>query len=58
MKHDYKNLNNYLIDNEIDYRDIDLLRFIEDTFNDDEVLHDLPTAVIKDMFVYYTKHKK
>lgn len=36
----------------------DLMGEIENHFNEEDMLRDLPTAVIKDMFLYYTKHKK
>ena len=74
MKQNYENLIKYFVDNEFDNkendtfnvlpsirndeRNINLLQMIVDFFNDEELLHDLETSVIKDMFVYYTKHKQ
>ena len=70
----YKDLLQYYIDNEYDVKENDpynyiesitndtyneeLINEIENHFNEEEMLHDLPTGVIKDMFVYYTKHSK
>lgn len=63
----YKDLLSYYSDNEIsDYNesilndtyDDTLLSEIENHFNESEMLQDLPTGVIKDMFIYYTKHHK
>ena len=63
----YKNLKQYINDNEIfdydksidnDICDEDLLQFIKDHFNDEVMLHDLETVIIKEMFMYYTKHHK
>ena len=70
-KTNYKDLTKYAFDNELhiyneslylsilnDTFNKEVLLFIEDHLNDEEILHDLPTGVIKDMFVYYTKHHK
>ena len=70
----YYDLLQYYIDNEFDEKENDpynyiesiindtrndeLLGEIENHFNEEEMLQDLPKGVIKDMFVYYTKHYK
>lgn len=70
----YKDLIKYYEDNEFDKRGYDpydylgslrndtpneeLIGEIENVFNDSEVLKDLDTGIIKDMFLYYTKHRK
>ena len=67
MKHTYEHLLKYYDDNEVhdydesirnDTYDDVLMSEIENHFNEEEMLHDLPTGVIRDMFVYYTTHKK
>lgn len=71
MKNNYKDLIRYVIENELHIYEEELylsivndtynentLLFIEDHFNDEEMLKDLYTSTIKDMFVYYTKHHK
>lgn len=73
MKQKYENLIRYFVDNEYDdpvndeykilpslindERNVDLLQMIYDYLNDSELLHDLETSMIKDMFDYYVKHK-
>lgn len=70
----YKNLINYFVENEYDNpindpdhilpslrndeRNTDLLQMIVDYLNDSELIHDLPTGIILDMFTYYVKHGK
>lgn len=67
MKHTYEYLLKYYDDNEVhdydesirnDTYDDVLMSEIENHFNEEDMLRDLPTAVIKDMFVYYTTHRK
>ena len=41
-----------------DERNENLLQEIVDYLNDEELLHDLSTGLILDMFKYYTKHGK
>ena len=63
----YKNLKQYINNNEIfeydksidkDTYDEKLIQFIKEHFDDEEMLHDLDTVIIKEMFMYYTKHTK
>lgn len=63
----YKDLLKYYNDNEIyDYDETirndtyndDLISDIENHFNDEEMLQDLSTGILKDMFSYYIKHHK
>lgn len=63
----YPHLLRYYLDNECsiynesilhDTPDDELLGEIENHFNEEEMLKDLPTGVIKDMFSYYIKHNK
>lgn len=63
----YKDLLKYYEENEIsDYNESirndtyneTLISEIVNHFNESEMLQDLSTGVIKDMFLYYTKHHK
>lgn len=70
----YEHLINYFVNNEFDdptndpygmlpsvrndERNDDLLQMIVDYTNDEELLSDLETGVLKDMLVYYSKHSK
>ena len=72
MKNTYKHLLQYYIDNEYDVKENDrynyidaikndvrnehLLLEISDALNDEIMLKDFSTSLIKDMFIYYTKH--
>ena len=62
----YNDLINYLNDNELtnlvddirnDTNVTYILTFINDHFNDEVVLKDLDTKVIKDMYLYVINHK-
>ena len=71
MKHTYEALYNYYEnmndENAFDYAleackndtyNEQLLLDIVDALQDEQMLSDMSTALIKDMFVYYTKHHK
>lgn len=74
MKHNYTHLIEYFKNNEYDtfsdqtkkqledvindtYNEDNILEII-DALNDEYMLSDFETGLIKDMFVYYTTHKK
>ena len=62
----YTNFIKYLEDNELnelaedlknDVNDSELLPLVIDHLNDEEILKDLPTSVIHEMFMYYVNNK-
>ena len=65
MKNTYKALYDYLKNNELndlalsaanDEKNDQLILMIRDHFDDEVMLKDSPTALLKDMFVYFVKH--
>lgn len=74
MKTKYPEMYSYYVQNEFDREGNDPYGYLksiqEDTYNEtllgeienhlteDDIIHDLTTGLIKDMFSYYIKHKK